>query len=431
MKHLVMNACVALLMSGSAAYAQEWGLQESPTKNNLLDVAFWKNTIGYITGERGTILITRDGGKKWDQLKAPTDETITSVTVIDSAKVMITTAGNGGKAAVYESKDQGKTWISTLTDDRPFYAIAAPGNVLFSSSSAMYRSNNLGRKWEKGQSLTLTTNFTKLEFPDAQTGYVAGNIAGVLTYSADIIRTADGGDTWYKLDNFRYPNANAYTALSAVSADTVLMFTNFYNKWVAGDSSQLMLMTNFKLNNYLGTYLWGFDKKIIVQSFPGMVNDCRFFTSGNGFAVAENGSIFSTPDFGNTWKKEYKGSGALRALFMADEKNGYAVGDGGVILKRGARLAPETPGSTVDLKVYPNPASSIVYLEMNIPAEMHLVVQVTDNQGNVKLKKIVGTVDAGDRKIAMPVNTLPRGVYHLQLISQQTVLARKEILISK
>lgn len=412
----------------SQAKAQ-WTKQASPVKTNLTAVTFRGGKLGFAAGEKGTLLITKDGGKNWTQLKTPVAENITSVTIIDSSAVMITSNYDGTGAAIYESKDQGQNWVRTLSDTRTFVATRSQDKSLYSTSSHIYKSADKGRNWEKGNALNLTSIYSKIEFSDSSTGFIAGNISGVLQYSTEMLRTADAGNTWYVLDNFSYPNANGYAAENAINKDSVYLFSNFYNHFSPGDSCQLSLLTNFRLVKSLSNYVWKFDSKIINYSFPDRINDCRFFSSGKGYTAGDKGVIYVTSNSGKKWVKDYKGTTPVKAIFMLDEETGYAVGESGLILKRTAAISIATAKSAMDIKVYPNPASSQAYIEFSADKNIDITVNITDAQGNIRSQIITKNYSKGAQKIMIPVSKLQNGLYHVQLVSKAQILASKELVV--
>ena len=212
MKWILKGAFIAGTLICSQAKAQ-WNIQASPVKTNLTAVSFKGSRLGYAAGEKGTLLITNDGGKNWIQLKTPVTGNITSVTIIDSNAVMISSNDDGAGAFIYESKDQGQNWVRVLSDTRTFVGAKSQDKSLYSTSSYIYKSTDRGRNWEQGAPLNLTSTYTRIEFSDSSTGLIAGNIAGILKYSTQMLRTADAGKNWFVLDNFSYPNANGFAAL--------------------------------------------------------------------------------------------------------------------------------------------------------------------------------------------------------------------------
>lgn len=393
-------------------------------------MAFYNAGTGYAVGDNGTVLKTTNGGNTWVMVTSPDKSNLVSVTLLDSNAVMVTTANNNGTAAVYESPDGGARWFRVLSDGSSFYATAVRGQ-LYSVSSQIYNSTNGGRSWQPQQVLNRTSTYSQLAFSSAGTGMVAGNVSGILTYSADFMRTANGRD-WYSGNSFSFPNAYAFSRFSALGDDSVLMFTNRYNGFAPGDSSQLILLTHFTLKNNFGTPQWFFNNTTLIKSFPDVVTDCQFEPGGNGYAVSEKGIIYRFTNRGQKQEKEYSGRTALRAICMLAGNTGYAVGDGGVILKR-KPLAAAVPAPVVlSLSVYPNPAANGVQVGFSLPQPYCLLVQVTDESGNIRLQQPAGLFGTGAGSIPVKLNQLPRGTYRLSLLTEEkAVLGMSRLLVDK
>lgn len=394
----------------------QWQPQSSGVTNTLRDIAFYNTNIGYAVGDGGIVLKTINGGNKWTTISSPGKSSLVSITIIDSNAIMVTTASsNGGSAAVFESPDGGARWFKVLSDLPSFYATAISGQ-LYSVSSQIYNSTNMGRSWQSQQSLNPTSNFTQLAFSNPGTGIVAGNIAGILTYSADFLRTVNGHD-WYRGNSFSFPNAYAFCRFSALGTDSVLMFTNRYNGFAQGDSSQLILINHFKLKNNFGTPAWFFDNTILIKSFPDVISDCQFQTGGNGYAVSEKGVVYKLTSGGQKIAKEYSSKTPLHAIYMIDNNHGFAVGDNGFILKRTRINEKVSQPVTMPLSVYPNPAVNEVQVKFSLPQSARLLVQVTNENGNILLQQSAGLFEKGNNTIPVKLGNLPRGNYRISVLN--------------
>ncbi len=410
--------CLLLISATLSNASAQWTQQTAPVKNNLRDVAFCNASIGYAVGDGGTILKTKDGGKKWITVTAPDKSNIVSVTVLDTAALMVTTSSENGNAAIYESINGGITWSKVLTDLSPFYATIAPGNTLYSVSSQIYSSRNWGRSWWAQRKLNGTSAYHQITFSDKNTGIAAGNISGAFTYSADFLRTVDG-ENWYNGYNLAFPNANGFSSFSSVGTDTVMMFTNFYNRFSPGDSSQLVLLNHFALRNLLGTDYWFFNKKILINSFPDRINDCQFFSGGNGYAVSEKGTIYKILNLGKNITREWSSKTPLRAVYMLDKNNGFAVGDNGMILKREPINTANPIATIIPVRLYPNPAADGVQVSFALAETTNLRLQITNENGNIVLTQPAKSFEKGNELISLKVNHLPRGNYRVSLITNR------------
>lgn len=428
MRHCLFYTLLVLAFLNTAS--AQWTQQPSPTKNNLNDVAFLGSKLGYAVGANGTVLKTLNGGSTWKVVTAPDSADIISVTILDSVTVVVTTAGTFGEASIYESRNQGGKWYKVLTDPRTLHATATTHRELYSAGSQIYNSTNFGRTWQAQQLLSSTSTYTQLEFADDNNGIVVGNVSGIVTYSADFWRTTDGGTNWYRCNSFSFPNANAFSTLSSLNADSTIMFTNFYNRFSPGDSSQLILLTNFKLRKDFTDSIWYFDAKIINPSFHDRLSDCKFFEGGSGFATSETGFIYSTSVYGRKWKTEYSSKSALHALYMLDEFTGYAVGDGGLILKREVASNVSINTELIAVQATPNPAIMNVTVNFTLSNSQKISVEVRDAQGNVSIMQAAQLFNKGAQHITLPVGNLQRGLYHINLLAHGKIVGKTQLLVA-
>lgn len=427
MKHCLLVTVLSLFIISSFA---QWTQQTSPVKSDLTDIAFYSSNIGYAVGTGGTVIRTLNGGRSWQQVTSPDSSDILSVTVPDSLGVMVTTAATFGTGAVFQSKNQGLTWRKTLVDTRNFYAGAVNKQKLYSASSAIYTSANAGLNWQKQEALNGTSVYTKVDFTDERNGVVAGNISGILTYSADIWKTPDGY-SWYKLDPFSFPNANAYSALTLLDWDKMVLVTNFYNRFSSGDSSQILLLSDMRLAlDVFGDTIWKFKYNIINPSFYDEVSDCKFFTTGKGYMSSTTGVIYRTTNLGKKLTTEYKSKTPLTALYMLDENTGYAVGEGGLILKRGTKTVTASAPS-ISVKLYPNPAHNSATINFKLNAEQAVAVQVTGEHGNIVWQQKEKSFTAGDQQLQINVSNLQPGLYQVNLLSKGVVIGNGQLMVAR
>ena len=428
MKHCFFVTVLVLLFSISSI--AQWTQQLSPVKNDLADVAFFSPNLGYAVGTQGTVLRTLNGGRSWQQVTSPDSSDILSVAIPDSLGVMVTTAATFGTGAVFESKDRGLTWVKTLFDTRSFYATAINQKKLYSASSAIYTSGNAGLSWQRQKALNGTSVYTNVSFTDERNGIVAGNISGILTYSADILKTPDG-NKWYKLDVFSYPNANAYLALTALDWDKIVLITNFYNRFSTGDSSQIVLLSDLRLaRDVFGDTIWKFKYNIVNPSFFDNVSDCKFFSNGKGFITSKTGVIYTTANLGKKLTTEYKSKAVLNALFMVNENTGYAVGEDGLILKREVKSVAE-PASVTYVKLYPNPARNSTTISFKLTEQKLVTVQVTSQQGNIVWLQKEKLYNSGNQQLQIPVNNLQPGLYQVNLLSKGITIGSSQLIIAR
>lgn len=86
-----------------------WQLQGSGVRADLLAGEAPSNTVCWVVGRRGTILLTTDG-KRWRQIKSPTSADIVGVRAL-SADVADIVAADGSHLSTI---DRGGYWMPTI-----------------------------------------------------------------------------------------------------------------------------------------------------------------------------------------------------------------------------------------------------------------------------------------------------------------------------
>lgn len=77
-----------------------------------------------------------------------------------------------------------------------------------------------------------------------------------------------------------------------------------------------------------------------------------------------------------------------------------------------------------NIKVYPNPAKTVLNVEANIAAEV--TMQLFDQTGRLVWTKINPTDKA---KMEINVSTLPRGLYYVKILSGNKEIYNSKVLI--
>lgn len=423
------NLLLALLCTCVMNVSAQWIQQTTPTTNNLKAISFYNNRIGFAVGDSGTVLRTKNAGQTWQQMNFPSKDNLTSVTLLDSGVVIVTTASWENSPFIYRSEDAGVTWLRSLSDVRNFYAAKTPSQRLFAVSDNIYESDDAGKQWTPHHDLNNTSTYSYIGFADEKTGMVAGNVSGAFTYSAEFVRSADGGKNWFNSFVYDFPNANGFSTMDFINADTAFMFTNFYNRYSPGDSCQLIMLYHFRLKPGISDLEWYFKTKTFVTSFPDRLNACKFFSTGKAYTVSDKGIIYGSINYGKNWKEEYTGKSILHGMYMFNENSGFVVGDGGLILKK-ENAAKDAPArQMLQVKLYPNPANDKATLNFTLEKQMKISVQVTDASGNIVSTKAAVNLEKGTQQIVVPVSTLQRGIYQVNLIAEGAIIGNSKLVI--
>lgn len=128
-------------------------------------------------GERGTVLLSDDGGQHWRQARVPVQVTLTSVRFVNER----TGWAAGHLGVILRSDDAGQTWTKQLDGVQAAQAVAASAAGL-GDDAARRRAQRFA---EEGPDKP----FFDLDFADERHGFVVG--AYNMAFATD-----DGGKTW-------------------------------------------------------------------------------------------------------------------------------------------------------------------------------------------------------------------------------------------
>lgn len=373
---LSFAAILSCLFFANFASSQAWSLLNSGTDRHLRDIYFLDDSYGVAVGDTGTVLLTANGGTTWSQINLDTKKTIASVLIL-GVDTFLVAAGDYFDGDIYRTTDGGNQWV------RVDGAIELAKNVssFFAlNSKNILHSENRGLTWQPTDiSIGSTTLLAELSFPDKSTGYAMGLVSGFATYSAFGYRSIDGGLSWLPLFEQDFPNADAWTASFFPNADLGFVFTNQFVNFLPGTNNKLVKINNFYFDNRPGLFVWRFDSEIVNNAMPTYINDAAFLDAQEGFAVGENGSIYSTTNGGKDWTEDFTGENPLKSIFILEKNIGYVVGDNGTILKYNFSTSTHEPSQPRILQLYPNPAQEVV--RFDVPETSQGILSIYNAQG--------------------------------------------------
>jgi|GEM_PF-1078272 len=219
---------------------------------------------------------------------------------------------SGTQYCFYKTINGGQNWIKVLIiDSSSSYKIVNMmdyNNIIFTGQHNIFKSTNSGINW-------ISIPFTSISINDLfmfnlNLGYITTTGSNALT-----MKTTDGGYNWTVVLSTTNSPINDICCLnndSAISVGNTLVYktVNGGNNWTSA---------------------------LIDNSSPGLTT-CTFVNNSTGFAggmYALIPVVYKTTNFGGNWiRKTFRSSGTFIYKFsFCDLNNGYAVGDGGFILK--------------------------------------------------------------------------------------------------
>ncbi len=408
----------------SFAQTQPWVKLQSPVNLTLRKLSFVDSLTGWATGEAGTIIRTTDGGDSWEIQNSTVQTFITDIFFLDR---------NFG-------------WAVTIEDDFPF-------------RSVILKTANGGENWSAVYFPDSTEYIRTIYFLDTLNGFVGGSY---------IAYTADGGNNWleaevdsnfvsnYPIYNFdfynnqfgyacggridragviwRTTNSGLNWTAQGVSADEVFdlfIFDSLNALTLSGDPEGLFLMANIKTTD--AGITWSNDS----LSFFGLSFAIDFRTYSEGWS-ASGYKFLQTTNRGESWSEFETPDGAvIYDLQFTDSRNGYAVGDSGVILKFDPNLVGveselNIPNEFILYQNYPNPFNPSTKIKFRILDFGFVSLKVFDVLGNEVATLLNEEKSAGIYDVEFDAISLSSGIYFYQLrVSGPEINSGQEITQTK
>jgi photosystem II stability/assembly factor-like uncharacterized protein len=326
---------------GASWYEQEYGRTD-----NILDLCMVSDLVGWAAGDNGVILTTTDGGDDWLEQASGVTSGLNAIVFLDSLngwaagdnEVILHTT-NGGTSWSLQHQVIGQNDINSMTFLNGLNGWAAGGG------GKLFHTTSGGASWVSQTVGPSSAAYLAISFVDTSLGFAVG------THSA-IVRTENGGATW-----------STITTGDTVNYNQVLM-QNFFVGWIVGDGGRLLRTLNGGLSwsstaigdgadinglSRRGSTQWVSCEsgKILRSTNSGTswseldsgsrlsANWVDFPSSSVGVAVGQTGLILRTTDAGSHWTASSSPTPSISCYGVkcTDETHGWAVGDNGTILR--------------------------------------------------------------------------------------------------
>ena len=153
--------------------------------------------------------------------------------------------------------------------------------VAVATGGVILNSDDNGQTWKKINS-GVSNDFGRVQFTSRQTGYIMGQ-------SQQMLKTEDGGDTWFPL---ALPPSPQYAA-----ALTNIYFVSDTVGYVITNGNAYNPSSIFKTTN--GGHSWN---QLSYTSYGSNFNSVWFTDANTGFICGSSGTLLNTTDGGNTWQ---------------------------------------------------------------------------------------------------------------------------------
>jgi photosystem II stability/assembly factor-like uncharacterized protein len=408
-KIILLFLLSGLLFTGTTR--AQWSTEKCPTNNNLNSIAFVGQKMGWIVGDKGTILLRTNN--QWTKLQEPTSENLHSVCMIDKH--------NG-------------------------WAVGDKGTIL------RFDGNN----WLHFKSPT-NKNLFSVSFNDADHGIAVGDYGTILLFQDGAWNPVESGSRARMLSvNFQTDNAwiggglecanvplmqinmNArdkipVNVLDSYSSITGISFSDKNNGWAVGSPGTIL---------HFDGQRW---KKVSTGKNHSSLKSVFFADDSSGISVGYGGTILTYK--AGSWTKE---NSLLARDLKAGTINGdayYAIGDSGTILTakvlplisswtKEDSLSPEKLNPAQlndqlqgDIRLFPNPCNDILNITMHDSyANKSVLISISNTQGKVLLQKELNDQMKLTR-IQLNTSQLKSGTYYLHVVGASAIPVIKFIVL--
>lgn len=398
-----------------------WKKMLSPVNSTFRCLTFVDSLTGWVAGENGSIIRTTDGGNNWEVQNSTVQSFITDIFFINNTIGWATTITDTFPfiTIILKTTTGGNNWIDEdYQDSNAFMRTIFFFDSLngFIGGSYIAHTSDGGTSWTRANiDSNMISGFPIYEFNfyNRQFGYACGgriDIAGV------IWRTTDYGLNW---------------TAQGISPDEIFdvsIFDSLNAITLSGDPEGFFGVAKLKTTNAGVT--WNYEELL----FSGLSFTIDFRTYNEGWSASGYKFLF-TSDRGENWSEvETPDSSIIYDLQFVNARNGYAVGQDGVILKLDPALVnveDEVTSLTQFIlhQNYPNPFNPSTNLQYAIGSGQIVTLKVYDVLGNEIATLVNEEKQAGSYNVEFDGSGLPSGIYFYQIKTNKTIQTKKMVYL--
>jgi len=416
------------------AQTDEWRKINISTNQNLNEICFINESIGFICGDTGTILKTIDSGNTWTNINSPNNDNITSIAFTDELngavltsigvndkKFHVTTNGGLSWNLKYVGFGGGFCFPETLQAHNEkifvggngcFYgdAIAIYENDTFtldtmlsgsgsishfdfitdgigfanSKNNGIYKTINGGNSWSNIVSTDFIQEIYDIAFVDENIGYCVGKdtVINGGFYPAILFKTTDGGVSWTDIVGPLFVTPTL-TDITVFNTDSIISVGAYVNQF--SDNGTIW-------HNFVDSQWFNEDFSIDTLNPRLKKND----------VIVNNGCIYILGDKG----------------FLAKNCIDTSINVGIHSIKK-----------NLGFNVFPNPSNGKIILEINSIEKTNCVVEVYTMNGQLVFNETLNNFN-GKQKKQLDLSSLSESYYIFTIEYNHKKIATK-ILIKK
>ena len=322
---------------------ESWNVQISGTKLILSSIQFIDPNIGWIAGyngvtsEEGIILKTTNGGEIWDIQLSGNIKNVYSICFINEDL-----GWSVGLNNIKHTTDGGNSWHSVyFTEQLPnFIFFTNPDTGWIAGLEGIYKTTNGGINWNLNF-ITSPQYASCIQFINDYVGWAVGGRYP----SRFIIKTTDGGETWFYQKN--ETNDLAFTSVHFQDSNNGLVVGALGQISKTTDGGTTWIQSDFEYDFYYDLNSvcfpnkdtgWVCNLKGAFKTTNGGLNwnfqqfsnaySIFFIDTQTGWMVGLGGNIYKTTNGGLTWEHPIIGQGgSLYCVYFNTSNYGWAIGD--------------------------------------------------------------------------------------------------------
>lgn len=341
----------------------KWKVSKSGTvtDKNLRAVYFVDAWNGWAAGDGGMLYQTNDGGKQWNEIRSAA----IAGKVVDVNKIYFINESKGWMLAdtrasknddpqtvLLATEDGGQIWQNIpMPNVTSFYFANEKKGWAVGKNGTMLKTTDGGIRWKQVENLNrllgLPTEsaasnfgFSDIYFLNSDVGWAVGNFyTKVSANIGGLFMTMDGGETWQRIP-LAIQRKTPSTRFTKGRLQTV-RFSNISNGTITGEIEEGSEKYFFTLKTVNGGETWEQTRVPAGAAFnTQFVDDARGWTAAATARAETSGHtvydtvLFHTANGGKSWEPDYVAHGQqIRSVFFISRMRGWAVGDGGMILR--------------------------------------------------------------------------------------------------
>jgi len=283
MKNLVIILLLLFTVNQSNA---QWVEIDLNTNETFHQIYFVDNAFGYIVGNNGLLFRTADGGENWTQINTNVSYNLYNISFANESIGFINGLKtiDGGITWTVQSSSQEFGLIHALDENN----LIAGKDATFSFSGDIYKSSNGGDTWEviANPITPLIGAYNDVCFINDDLGYLSA------WYSEHLVKTVDGGDTWTEIIIDQVDGSSFTT-------------DDFRSVYFPTEDIGLVTHENGIIKTIDGGNTWseikpeGLNQSFYPESVIALSTEHYILVGGT--QVVELEKIYETLDGGNTW----------------------------------------------------------------------------------------------------------------------------------